>query len=163
MDFRILGGSVHCFQSFHWFRDLLKGLMILEKITVLVWFFAFNCFSYFRVQLQGQGLGLIGFQSFGGLGVSLVILAKTAIFAWFSLSIVFAIFWLVFRILGKTAIFVWFSLLIVLAYFWYGMDGLWISLSSWIRKLFHGAQFFEFQWFRCFLKDLVITPKTIEP
>ena len=38
-----------------------------------------------------------------------MILVKTAIFAWFSLSIVFAIFWLVFRIMMVLGFFEWFS------------------------------------------------------
>ena len=53
-EFHDLGGfksrcTMHCFLSFGGLWVSRKGLVLLEKIAILVWFFAFNCFGCFCV------------------------------------------------------------------------------------------------------------------
>ena len=82
MDFLILGDS-QCFHGalflvFWWFRGLLEGLVTLEKIVILLWFFVFDCCTSFWIRDGWFMDDLI----FCGIQSSLLSIIFTFFFPW---------------------------------------------------------------------------------
>ena len=120
--------TVHWFLESWWFRDFLRGWLILGETTIFVTFYASNWFGYFCV-MDGHFMDFVilwnsislpqfmDFQSLGGLGVSSRV----------------DLIW------GKLLFLLHFMLPIFLDFFLLCISTLYILSSFWITWHCHGA------------------------